>query len=212
VAGYVAKALGTTTSLVMGLVEVLLLSWLALASGDLFYEKLMRVLPHATDKRVAAKVASESERAVGGYVLATALINAGQAVAVGLALWLIKMPDAVLWAMACFVFEFIPYLGGTLMVGLLAIVGLTTFDSVGRILAAPGAYLAITTLQNNLVSPLVYGRRLQLNPVAVLVAVMFWWTLWGVAGAFLAVPIIAAVSVISHHVSQLRPLGEFLGD
>jgi predicted PurR-regulated permease PerM len=212
VAGYVARALGTTTSFIMGMVEVLLLSWLALASGDLFYEKLMRVLPRAADKRVAAKVASESERVVGGYVLASALINVGQAIAVGLALWLIKMPDPVLWAMACFVLEFIPYLGGTLMVGLLAIVGLTTFDSPGHILAAPGAYLTITTLQNNLVSPLVYGHRLRLNPVAVLVAVMFWWTLWGVAGAFLAVPIVAALSVIGRHVSEMRPLSEFLSD
>jgi predicted PurR-regulated permease PerM len=98
------------------------------------------------------------------------------------------------------------------MVGLLAIVALTTFDSPGHILAAPAAYLAITTLQNNLVSPLVYGHRLRLNPVAVLVAVMFWWTLWGVAGAFLAVPIIAAVSVIGRHVAEMRPLAEFLSD
>lgn len=95
---------------------------------------------------------------------------------------------------------------------LLTVVGLTTFTSVGHILVAPAAYLAISTLQNNVVSPLVYGRRLRLNPVAVLVAVMFWWTLWGVAGAFLAVPIIAAVSVVSRHVSQLQPVGEFLGD
>jgi predicted PurR-regulated permease PerM len=97
------------------------------------------------------------------------------------------------------------------MVGLLTIVAFTTFDGLGRILAAPGSYLAITTLQNNLVSPLVYGQRLRLNPVAVFVGVLFWWSLWGVPGAFLAVPIIATVKVLGDHVSQLRPLGEFLG-
>jgi predicted PurR-regulated permease PerM len=61
------------------------------------------------------------------------------------------------------------------------------------------------------VSPLVYGRRLKLNPVAVLVGVMFWWSLWGVAGAFLAVPIIATAKVLGDHIPAIRPLGEFLG-
>jgi predicted PurR-regulated permease PerM len=212
VAGVIAKALGTTTSLVMGLVEVLLLGWLILASGDLFYEKLIRLLPHPSDKRLATRVVDDSESVVAGYMLATAMINAGQAVAVGLALWFLGMPNPLLWAVACFVLEFIPYLGGTLMVGLLTIVAFTTFDGLSRIIAPPAAYLAISTLQNNLVSPLVYGHRLRLNPVAVLVGVMFWWTVWGVAGAFLAVPIIAAAKVIGDHVSRLRPVGEFLGD
>jgi predicted PurR-regulated permease PerM len=66
-------------------------------------------------------------------------------------------------------------------------------------------------VQNNLVSPLVYGRRLRLNPVAVFVGVLFWWTLWGVPGAFLAVPIIATAKVLGDHLPTLRPLGEFLG-
>ena len=97
------------------------------------------------------------------------------------------------------------------MIGLLAIVAFTTFDGLGRTLAAPGSYLTITTLQNNLVSPLVYGKRLRLNPVAVFIGVLFWWSLWGVPGAFLAVPIIATAKVLGDHLPRLRPLGEFLG-
>src|SRR5215204_5624818 len=82
-------------------------------------------------------------------------------------MWLLGMPQPFLWAVLTFGLEFIPYLGGAVMVGLLTIVAFTTFDSLGRTLAAPGAYLAISTLQNNVVSPLVYGQRLRLNPVAV---------------------------------------------
>jgi predicted PurR-regulated permease PerM len=203
--------LGTTTSLVAAVVEVVVLLWLLLASGDLFYEKMMRVLPVAADRRAAAKVATDTETAVAGYLVATALINVGQAGAVGLALWLIGMPDPALWAALTFALEFIPYLGGALMVGLLTIVAFTTFKGFWPILAAPGSYLAITTIQNNLVSPLVYGRRLRLNPVAVFVGVLFWWTLWGVPGAFLAVPMIATAKVLGDHLPRLRPLGEFLG-
>jgi predicted PurR-regulated permease PerM len=209
--GIVGRALGTTTSLIATGVEIVLLTWLVLASDNLFYEKLLRLLPEPADKRAAAKVATDTESAVAGYLVTTALINIGQAAAVGAALWLVGMPDPVLWGVLTFCLEFIPYLGGAIMVGLLTIVAFTTFDGLGRILAAPGSYLAITTLQNNLVSPLVYGQRLRLNPVAVFVGVLFWWSLWGVPGAFLAVPIIATVKVLGDHVSQLRPLGEFLG-
>ena len=205
------RVLGTTTSFVATAVEVVLLLWLLLASGDLFYEKTMRVLPAPADRRAAAKVANDTEAAVAGYLVATALINLGQAAAVGLAMWLVGLPDPGLWAVLTFALEFIPYLGGAVMVGLLTIVAFSTFSGLWQILAAPGSYLAITTLQNNLVSPLVYGKRLRLNPVAVLVGVMFWWTLWGVPGAFLAVPIIATAKVLGDHLPRLRPVGEFLG-
>jgi predicted PurR-regulated permease PerM len=108
--------------------------------------------------------------------------------------------------------EFVPYLGGAFMVLVLSLVGLATFDAVGHALLAPGAYLLITTLQNNLVSPILYGRRLKLNPVAVLASVMVWWFLWGVPGAFLAVPIIATAKVLADRVEGLHAIGEFLGD
>jgi predicted PurR-regulated permease PerM len=205
------RVLGPTTSFVASAVEVVLLLWLLLASGDLFYEKTMRVLPVAADRRAAAKVANDTEEAVAGYLVATALINLGQAAAVGLAMWLIGMPDPMLWAVLTFALEFIPYLGGAVNVGLLAIAAFSTFSGIWQILAAPGSYLVITTLQNNLVSPLVYGKHLRLNPVAVFVGVLFWWTLWGVPGAFLAVPIIATAKVLGDHLPLLQPLGEFLG-
>ena len=205
------RALGVTTSVLATGVEIVLLTWLLLASGDLFYDKLLKLLRAPTAKRAASNVVSDTETAVAGYLVATALINLGQAIAVGLALWIIGMPDPVLWAVLTFGLEFIPYLGGAVMIGLLAIVAFTTFDGLGRTLAAPGSYLTISTLQNNLVSPLVYGRRLRLNPVAVFIGVLFWWSLWGVPGAFLAVPIIATAKVLGDHLPRLRPLGEFLG-
>ena len=75
--------------------------------------------------------------------------------------------------------EFIPYLGATGMLILLTAAAFSQFDALGHILLVPGTYLVIAALQNNLVSPLVYGQRLKLNPVAVLVGVLFWWLLWG---------------------------------
>ncbi|HEX6750200.1 MAG TPA: AI-2E family transporter [Longimicrobium sp.] len=210
--GVATKVFGTTAGVLSAFVEVVLLVWFLLASGDLFLRKLVHVLPLIGEKKRAVEAVRETEAVVSRYLVVSLLINLGQGAAVGVAMWLIGMPTPVMWGMMTVLLEFIPYLGGALMVLLLTLIGLATFDSAGHALLAPGAYLLITTLQNNLVSPILYGRRLKLNPVAVLVGVMVWWFLWGVPGAFLAVPIVAAAKVLADRVPGLAALGEFLGD
>ena len=98
------------------------------------------------------------------------------------------------------------------MILMLSVIAFATFDHVGHAFAVPGSYLLITTLQNNIASPIAYGRRLKLNPVAVLVGVLLWWFLWGIPGAFLAVPIIATMKIVSDRSDAMKPIGEFLGD
>jgi predicted PurR-regulated permease PerM len=212
VASLAARIFGTTTSLLGGLVEVVLLTLLLLASGDTFLNKLVKVLPMRQEKREAVRIAHETETVVSHYMVATALINLGQALVVGLAMWLLELPNPVLWGVLTFLLEFIPFLGGACMMILLTLAGLATADGIGHALLPPAVYLTITTLQNNLVSPVAYGRRLKLNPVAVLVGVLFWYYVWGIAGAFLAVPIIATMKILGDHLESLSPVSEFLGD
>jgi len=126
-------------------------------------------------------------------------------------MWAIGMPDPLVWGLLTFALEFIPYLGAATMVGLLAITGLTTFPGIGHALLAPISYLAITTLQNNVLSPFVYAGRLKLKPLAVMVCILFWWFIWGVAGVFLAVPIAATLKALGDQVPHLAPLGRLLG-
>jgi predicted PurR-regulated permease PerM len=212
VAAIAARVFGTTTSVLAAIVEVVLLTFLLLASGDSFLAKLVRVLPLRREKREAVEIADETQGVVSHYMLVTALINLGQGALAGVAMALLHVPNPALWGLLTFCLEFIPYLGGASMVILLTLAGLATFDSVGRALLPPIVYLSITTLQNNLVSPVAYGRRLRLNPVAVFVGVLFWYGLWGVAGAFLAVPILASLKILGDHVESLAPVAEFLGD
>ena len=208
--GLAARIFGTTTSFIFGLIEVLLLLYLLLAVGNLFLRKLVRVVARS-EKAAARTIVEEIKAVIERYVVVLVAINLVQGTIVGLVLWLLGMPNPALWGVAAFFLEGVPFLGATVMIGALSLVAFTTFDSLGRILLVPGAYLAITTLQNNVVGPMAYGRRLKLNPVAVLLAVMFWWFLWGVPGAFLAVPMVAAVRVIADHTEGLTTLGEFLG-
>ena len=210
--GVLSRVFGGTTRTITGLTEVLLLLLLLLASGDLFYNKLLKILPFRDDKRTAIGAVNDVQGVILRYLLLNAIINASQGVLVAIVLWWLGMPSPLLWGVFTFILEFIPYLGAAMMIIMISLVAFATFDNIGHILAAPGSYLLITTLQNNVVSPIAYGNKLKLNPVAVLISVMIWWFLWGIPGAFLAVPIIATIKIIADRTAGLNPLGEFLGE
>jgi predicted PurR-regulated permease PerM len=210
--GLLADALGTTTRFAGAVVGVLLLLYLLLASGDLFFQKLVKVMPRWRDKKAAVETVNEVQSVVMRYLVVTLFINLGQAAVVVLALWLLKVPNPLLWGALTVILEFIPYLGATIMVALLTITAFAAFDGLGHILLVPGSYLLVTTLQNNVVSPIAYGKRLKLNPVAVLVGVLFWWFLWGIPGAFLAVPIVATIKIVADRTERFQAVGEFLGE
>jgi predicted PurR-regulated permease PerM len=93
----------------------------------------------------------------------------------------------------------------------LSVAGLATFDDVGHALLVPGSYLVINLVQANFVGPLLLGQRLELNPVAILVSLAFWFWIWGIAGAFIAVPLLATFKICCDHIERLAPVGEFLG-
>lgn len=207
-----AAFLGQATAVVAILLQVLVLLYLLLAAGDMLFRKLVKVVPGPDDKRTVSDVFHETESIVARYLIVTALINVAQAIAVGLVMWALGMPDPVMWGLLTFVFEFIPYLGGAINVGLLLITSFTVFTGLGQILLPPALYLVITTLQNNVLSPYLYGNRLKLNPVAVMICVMFWWLIWGIPGVFLAIPIAATLKVLGDQVPRLAPLGVLLGE
>jgi len=207
-----AQLLGRATSVVARLLEVIVLVYLMLAAGNMLFRKLVKLLPAPDDLRTATDILNKTESIVSRYLTVTALINVGQGIAVGLALWAIGVPDPFIWGLATFVLEFIPYLGGVIMVGLLLIDGFSAHSGWGQVLLAPAIYLAISTLQNNVVSPYAYGNRLKLNPLAVMIFVLFWWFIWGIPGVFLAIPIAATLKVLGDQVPTMSVLAELLGE
>ena len=206
-----ARLFGTTQSLVASILEVLVLLYFLLAAGDLFIEKLIKVLPQRQDKQTALQIARETESSISMYLMTSAFLNVGEGSVVALALYLLHMPDAILWGVLVAVMEFIPYIGAAAVVIILSFASLTVFDTTTHALFIPGAFLVINLIQGNLVSPIVFGHRLAVNPVAMFIGLAFWWELWGVAGAFLAVPLLATMKIFCDHMDALAPIGEFLG-
>ena len=191
-----ARFLGGASTLLLGLAEVIVLLYLMLAGGL---------------TRAGSELLPDTESIVARYLALSSAINGCEAIVVGIVMWAIGMPDPLVWGLLTFALEFIPYLGATAMVGLLTITGLTTFPGIGHALLAPLSYLAITMLQNNVLSPFVYAGRLKLKPLAVMVCVLFWWFIWGVPGVFLAIPIAATLKALGDQVPRFAPLGELLG-
>jgi len=206
-----ARFFGTTESVVSSTIEVLVLLFFLLAAGDLFLQKLIKVLPSLGDKRMAVEIARKTESSISAYLITTAVLNLTEGALVAVVLYILGMPNPVFWGTLVAILEFVPYLGAATIIVILSLASLSVFDHLGHALLVPGAFLAINLIQGNLVSPFVLGHRLALNPVAIFLGLAFWWELWGIPGAFLAVPLMATLKIFCDHIATLAPIGEFLG-
>lgn len=197
------------TVVAIGLTVALL--YFLLASGDLFVYKLVRVAPTLSDKKRAVEIVHEIQTEISRYMLTITLINIGLGIAIGLTMWMLGVPNAALWGAMATLFNFVPYLGAVVGIALVSMVALVSFDTPAYALLVGGSYATLTTLEGNFVTPSILGRRLPLNAVVIFVGLIFWAWIWGIPGAFLAVPILAAVKIVCDRVEQLESIGEFLG-
>jgi predicted PurR-regulated permease PerM len=192
--------------------EVMILLFFLLAGGDLFLQKLIKVLPQLGDRVKVVEVARATEAAVSAYLSTALLLNVIEGLVVALVLWLLDMPSPMFWGLLVAVLEFVPYLGAAVLVTVLAIAGFTEFDSVAHALMIPASFLAVNLVQANIVWPMLLGHRLTLNPVAIFLGLTFFFWIWGVPGAFLAVPLLATFKILCDHIASLAAVGEFLAE
>jgi predicted PurR-regulated permease PerM len=108
------------------------------------------------------------------------------------------------------VLNFVPYVGSATTLLILSVVALVCFDSAGRIAAVIASYLALATIEGQIVQPVFVGHRLELNPLLVFLAVWFGGWMWGIAGITIAVPSLVALKVAAEHSDRGQPLVEFL--
>jgi predicted PurR-regulated permease PerM len=211
IAPVLGRVFATTAGILSTLLQTIVIVFMLLATGDLFTRKLAVVMSrpiHGT----AEDTVNEAESVIRRYLVVTVLLAAGQGVLVALAFMLIGMPSPILWGFLTSVLECLPYIGALFMVAAVTLTGFATFEGVGQILLPPLIYIAISTIQNNVVSPFAYGSGLRLNPLAILLIVIVGWFLWGVAGAFVAVPLLAAVKIFADHTNRDSRLAAVLAE
>ena len=208
--GIVSRAAGNVLSGGTTVAITLLLTTFLLASGTLFYEKIIQSFTTLTEKKRALRIVFDIEREISRYLLTVAMINTGLGITIGLGLWAIGMPMPFVWGAAAAILNFLPYIGALMTVVCVAAVSLVSFDTVALALIPPLFVVCCNIIEGEVVTPLVVGRRLELNAVSVFIAVAFWSWLWGFVGALIAVPILVVVKVFCDHFDGLRSIGNFL--
>ena len=208
--GLIDNAATTAPQLGAAILFALIFLFFLLSSGSLFHQKLIEAMPTFADKKRALGIAHEIERELSRYLLTITLINAGLGIVVGLLLWWAGMPTPIVFGALAFILNYIPYIGAIFGMALVGIIALAEFGSLGQALFPVLLYLGATTIEGQLVTPTVVGRRLEMNAAAVFLSVAFWGWIWGVVGMFLAVPIMVGVKILSNYVEGLQTFGNFL--
>ena len=199
-----------TEVFLVGAGETLVLLYLLLASGDLFLQKLVRVMPTLHDKKSAVEISHEIQQNISNYLFSVTLINIGLGFVVSAGLYFMGVPNAMMWGILAAALNFIPYFGPVVGVTMLAAVGLLAFDTLWLGLMPAGWYLLFHLLEANLITPVLLGRRFTLNPVVIFVSLIFWMWLWGVPGALLSVPILVSIKVVCDRVPAMSSFSELL--
>lgn len=190
---------------------ILLLLFFFLSSGETLLRRLVEVLPTWEDKRRAVTIAAEIEENVAGYLATITVMNLLVGALNGFQLWLVGMPDPLLFGTLAFLLNYIPILGPMTGIVVYFLVGLFTFDSPVRAFLPAGIYLAIHVLEGETVTPMLLARRLTLNPVLVIVSLFFWDWMWGIPGALLSVPLLAVTKIVCDRLPGLAAVGHMLG-
>jgi predicted PurR-regulated permease PerM len=203
--------LGLTQQVAFELVVTLMLLYFLLASGDFFFRQLLAVLPRAIGRHRVEVCAVEIEKQISVYLVTVTSINFCLGGAASFALWLLGVPNPVLWGALLGVATYVPYIGPVVAIVIIGGVALISIDDLMLALAAPLACASLSLLEGYVVTPVVVGRSLALNPLVVFLALIFWSWLWGIAGAIMAVPLLVTGKILCDNIRGLGPLGRVLG-
>ncbi|WP_336801164.1 AI-2E family transporter [Kaistia sp. MMO-174] len=193
-----------------GFFETILILFFLLVSGDTFLRRMVEIVPSFGDKRRVVDLSQQIEENVSAYLVTITLMNGAVGVATGLAMWACGLGDPVLWGAVAFFLNYVPIMGPLVGVGLFLLAGLLTIDPLWQALLPAGLYLAIHIVEGEAITPMLLARRFTLNPVLVIISLIFWFWMWGVPGAVLAVPMLAIAKIICDGVRPLNTVGHFL--
>ncbi|MCB1488634.1 MAG: AI-2E family transporter [Bauldia sp.] len=208
--GILSWAADTLSGIGSTLVATFVLAAFLMSSGDMFLQKLVRILPTLRDKKRSVRIVHDIESEVSRYLLTITVINICFGAIIGLAMAILGMPNPVMWGIAATLLNYVPYLGALVAVVLVGATAIVTYPSLAVAALPPLAYLVINLAEGTVITPLILGRRLELNAVVILIALALCGWLWGVVGVLIAVPLLVVVRVICDHSPSLAGFGEFL--
>ncbi|MEY2151046.1 AI-2E family transporter [Rhodanobacter sp. 115] len=179
--------------------SVVLLVFFFLVYGDTLLRRLVEIGPDFRYKRHAVSIVRSIQVEVSRYILTTTVINFTLGAITAGMLWLLHVPDPLLWGAVAMLANFIPYVGAIVTTTVLLLVGLIHFDALGSAVLPALCFACITAFEGNVITPMILGRRMRVSPIAILLWLLIWGWLWGVPGALLAVPMLTSTKLIAEH-------------
>lgn len=202
--------LNVTGGFIGSAVIMLVLLFFLLAAGDRFLEKLVELMPTFKDKRRVVQLSREVQRRMSDYLFTITAINVALGIAVGLGMWLIGLPNPVLWGVGAALLNYIPFAGPAIGAFIVFVEGLGAFDSLAHAALGPMIYISLNALEANFITPTMLGKSISLNPVMIVLAIVFWGWLWGIGGVLLSVPLLVVLKICFDHSNTLAPIGSFM--
>jgi predicted PurR-regulated permease PerM len=208
--GLTSALFSGTRAVLDGLLTTVLVLYFLMLSGDTFLRRMVEILPRFRDKRQAVDISQQIEEDISAYLVTITVMNAAVGVATAAAMYLCGLGDPLLWGAAAFLLNYIPILGPLFGTIIFLLVGMLTFDGLGWALLPPALYFGIHLVEGETLTPMLLARRFTLNPVLVILSLVFWFWMWGVPGAVLAVPMLAIIKIVCDRLRPLKALGHFL--
>lgn len=209
--GLAASVISSVQSAVVQTGFVFILCYFFMITRGEFRMKFVAFQPTLRARVRAARIFRDVEKRVAGYIMTFSMINVVVGVGTGLACWQLGLPEPLMWGGLAALFNFIPFLGPAIMMGLLGLAGLATFDTLVEASFPVLAFMGISFLEANLITPTIVGRRMTLNPLAIILVVSFWIWIWGPIGGVIALPLLIMFKAICDHTPALRVVGALIG-
>jgi predicted PurR-regulated permease PerM len=203
-------AITIVPSAVMTLVTGLALVFLLLVIGPLWLERIKKSVGANRQRRVVLLIETVRTE-LSRYLVTIAAIGVVLGTLTMLLVRAFGVPNALLWGTMAGVFSLVPYLGSLATLIVLTVVGLVTFDRLPPVLEMSGLFLMLQILEGQFIQPFLVGRRLELNPVIVVLAIWFFGALWGLAGVILAVPLLVTLKATASHIEALHVILPLVG-
>ncbi len=199
-----------TRSVLDGLFTTVLVLYFLLVAGNIFLRRIVEILPTFGNKRQAVDISQQIQEDISAYLVTITAMNAAVGVTTAVAMYLCGLGDPLLWGTTAFLLNYIPILGPLFGVCIFVLVGMLSFESVWWALLPPALYFGIHLVEGESLTPMLLARRFTLNPVLIILSLVFWFWMWGMLGAILAVPMLAILKIISDRLRPLKALGHFL--
>jgi predicted PurR-regulated permease PerM len=174
-------------------------------------DRMIRLVGHGR-LNLTTQALDDAATRISRYLLMQLIVNVAYGAPIAIGLYLIGIPNALLWGLIATLLRFIPYIGAWIAASVPVFLSIAMFDDMQHFLLTVGLYVVIELISNNIIEPWLFGSSAGLSPMAILVSAVFWTWLWGPIGLLLATPLSVIVVVLGKHVPQLGFLDVMLGD